>query len=81
MRYLETLVLKKYEMESKRKETVTTVLNEHDISGASLCGRDPSSLKIPELKWWLLCRNASTKGNKADLMLRYVDYGEVVHQY
>ena len=62
-------------MESKRKETVTTALNENDIPGASLCGRDPSSLKIPELKWWLFCRNASTKGKKADLVLRYVDYG------
>lgn len=62
-------------MESKGKETVTSVLNENNIPGASLCGRDPRSLKIPELKRWLLCRNASTKGKKADLVLRYADIG------
>ena len=60
-------------MESEQEKTVATVLNENDIPGASLCGRDASSLKIPELKRWLLCRNASTKGKKADLVLRYVD--------
>ena len=41
-----------------------------DIPGASLNGRDPSSLKIPELKRWLLCRGASVRGKKADLVLR-----------
>ena len=44
--------------------------NESDTSGASLGGRDPSSLKIPMLKRWLVCRNAYIKGNKADLVLR-----------
>ena len=61
-------------MENDGNETIETVINENDIPGASLGGRDPSSLKIPELKRWLLCRNASTKGKKADLVLRYVDY-------
>ena len=46
------------------------VINENDISGASLGRRDPNSLKIPELKQWLTCRNASTKGKKSDLVLR-----------
>ena len=45
-----------------------------DVPGASLGGRTPNSLKIPELKQWLLCRNASTRGKKADLVLRYVSY-------
>ena len=30
------------------------------------------SLKIPELKHWLQCRRAFTKGLKADLVARYV---------
>ena len=42
-----------------------------DIPEASLNGRDPASLKIPELKRWLDCRQASTKGKKADLVLRW----------
>jgi len=46
------------------------ILDEKDIPGAALGGRDPNSLKIPELKRWLTCRNASTKGKKADLVLR-----------
>ena len=43
-------------MESKQKETVTSIPNENDIPGASLCGRDPRLWKIPELKQWLLYR-------------------------
>ena len=31
-----------------------------DIPGASL--KDPGTLKIPQLKRWLQCRKASTKG-------------------
>ena len=45
-------------------------LRESDIPGASLGDRDINALKIPELKRWLVCRNASTKGKKADLVLR-----------
>ena len=52
------------------EESRNTVLNENDIPGASLGGRDLNSLKIPELKWWLTCRNASTKGKKCDLAMR-----------
>ena len=50
--------------------TNSSCLRENDIPGASLGDRDPNSLKIPELKRWLICRNASTKGKKADLVLR-----------
>ena len=48
----------------------SSCLRENDIPGASLGDRDPNSLKIPELKRWLICRNASTKGKKANLVLR-----------
>ena len=41
--------------------------------GASLCGRDPSELKIPELKQWLACRGAPLKGKKSDLVARFVN--------
>ena len=49
-------------------------LQEKDVPGASLCGRDPSELKIPELKRWLACRGAPLKGKKADLVARFVAY-------
>ena len=51
---------------------VSTKLHEKDIPGASLNGRDPSSLKVPELKRWPICRGASTRENKPDLILRYI---------
>ena len=53
--------------------TNSVCLCENDIPGASLGDRDPNSLKIPELKHWLICRNASTKGKKADLVSRQVN--------
>ena len=53
----------------KSNDATKPVVNENDIPGASLGGREPNSLKIPELKWWLICRNASMKGKKADLVL------------
>ena len=51
-------------------DLVSTKLQEKDIPGASLNGRDPNSLKVPELKRWLICRGASTRGNKPDLISR-----------
>lgn len=42
-------------------------LCEKDIPGASLNGRKPNVLKVPELK---RCRGASVRGEKADLVLR-----------
>lgn len=41
-----------------------------DVPGASLAGRNPQTLKVAELQRWLQCRGASTKGKKADLVLR-----------
>ena len=46
------------------------VLKENDVAGASLNGKSPVQLKIPELKRWLQCRDASTKGKKSDLVRR-----------
>ncbi len=40
------------------------------VPGAFLHGRKPEELKIPELKLWLTCRGAPTKGKKADLVKR-----------
>ena len=34
-------------------------LTEVDIPGASLGNRDPESLKVAELKFWLRCRGAT----------------------
>ena len=45
-------------------------LNEFDVPGAALNGREASSLTIPELKRWLQCRRAPTAGKKADLVAR-----------
>ena len=48
-------------------------LREKDIPGASLNGRDPGELKVPELKRWLVCRGAPQKGKKVDLVARFVE--------
>ena len=55
------------------------VLTENDIPGASLNGKNPKDLKIPQLKRWLQCRNASVKGKKAELVARYVSILLSVH--
>ena len=47
-------------------------VSEMDVPGASLNGREVSSLKIPELKRWLQCRRAPTMGKKADLVARLI---------
>ena len=54
-------------------ETYTSsYLSENEVPGAALNGRDPVVLTVPQLKRWLQCRNASTKGKKADLVARLV---------
>lgn len=46
-------------------------LTEEDIPGASLRGRNPQQLTIPELKRWLSCRKgAKTNGKKRNLVER-----------
>ena len=47
----------------------TVILTEDDIPGASLAGRNPSSLKNEELKFWLRCRGNSLKGLKTKALL------------
>ena len=48
------------------------LLTEDDIPGSSLSGRNPASLKNPELRFWLKCRGDSCKGltTKAQLVKR-----------
>ena len=46
-----------------------TWLNEKDVPGAALYGRDPSTLTIPQLKRWLECRKHLLKGKKLILLL------------
>ena len=43
-------------------------LAESYIPGASLKGRQPNDLTVPELKRWLLSCGATLRGLKADLM-------------
>ena len=50
-------------------ETTHVILTEDDIPGASLAGRNPSSLKNEELKFWLRCRGDSLKGLKKKAQL------------
>lgn len=45
------------------------VLTEDDIPGASLAGREPSSLSNDELRFWLKCRGDSLKGLKTKALL------------
>ena len=42
---------------------------QEDAFGASLTGRDLKMLKVAELQQWSQCRNISTKGKKAELVL------------
>ena len=51
----------------------SVILTEDDIPGASLAGRNPSSLKNEELRFWLRFREDSLKGlkTKALLVKRY----------
>ena len=39
-------------------------LSEGDIPGASLQGRNPTTLTTDELRFWLKCRSDPAKGNK-----------------
>jgi len=39
-------------------------LSKLDIPGTSLNGRNPADLIIPQLKRWLKCHNAPTKGKR-----------------
>jgi len=45
-------------------------LDEKDVPGTALNGCDLATLTIPQLRRWLECRKAVTKGKKADLVAR-----------
>ena len=47
----------------------SVILTEDDIPGASLAGRNPSSLKNEGLRFWLRCREDSLKGLKTKALL------------
>lgn len=49
-----------------------SVLDEGDIDGASLEGRQPKQLTVQELKFWLSCRGVLTTKlkTKAELIAR-----------
>ena len=47
-------------------------LEEHDIPGAILPREIPEECNVVQLKRWLLCRGASTSGNKKQLVARFV---------
>ena len=55
-------------------ENARVILTEDDIPGVSLAGRNPSSLKNEELKFWLRCRGDSLKElkTKAQLVKRHL---------
>ena len=46
------------------------LLEESDIPGASLNGKQPCQLNVTELKRWLLCRGAPLTGKKPELIER-----------
>ena len=45
-------------------------LDEEDVPGASLNGREPGQLHVVELKHWLMCGAATTVGKNQDLVKR-----------
>ena len=51
---------------------------ESDIPGASLKGRQPNDLTVPELKRWLSFRAGTVRGTKADLVKRQARYNAAI---
>jgi len=48
------------------------ILTEEDVPGASFKNRNPESCHNEQLKRWLKCRGAAVKGNRTELLSRYV---------
>jgi len=44
------------------------LLNEEDIPGASLDGKNPCELNVTQLRRWLMCRGAPVGGKKPELV-------------
>ena len=52
------------------EDDVVLLLTESDIPGASLDGKDPTELNVPQLKRCLTCRGAPINGKKPELIQR-----------
>ena len=48
------------------------MLDENDIPGASLIGREPNELTVVKTKRWLACCGAPLSGKKPELIDRYI---------
>ena len=48
------------------------VLTEKDVPGASFGNKKPEEYHNEQLKRWLRCRGASVKGNRKELLARYL---------
>lgn len=59
-------------MEEKEdpQDTDVFLLDESDITGASLNGKIPSKLNVTQLKRWLVCRGAPVNGKGPELIER-----------
>ena len=60
------------DLKGEMTEAEIAFLRECDIPGASLNGRTPAQLTVPQLKRWLACRGASVGGRKVELVQRLV---------
>ena len=63
-------IMRSSTMDSTTNKAMKLATDENDIPVASLYGRDLNSLKILEFKRCLICRNVSTRGMKAQLVIR-----------
>ena len=66
-------------MASKQRENEKNnlKLEERDIPGAILPREIPEECNVVQLKRWLLCRGASTSGNKKQLVARFVFFAQL----
>jgi len=52
-------------LQLRDKSDTMLLLSDQDIPGASLNGKDPTDLNIPQLKRWLACRGCSREWKEA----------------
>jgi len=57
-----------YVQTSDSSEEEIVMLTESDVPGASLNGKQPHELNVPQLKRWLACCGAPVTGKKPDLV-------------
>ena len=58
------------EDDSEKDQDEFLMLNESDIPGASLHGKDPRQLNVTQLKRWLSCQGTPVNGRKPELIER-----------